>query len=126
MKAQISIEFFVLFLILLFIFTFFFSVSTLMKRHFDGFLAIERSEIISLRVARLANSVLIAGNGTNAKITIPKNYSISYRPRSIVVNDTSGVSESSSIFTNKTNISSVNKQTIVVSNLNGEVRIIGS
>ena len=122
----VSVEFFVLFMILISIFIFSIIVANGMQTTSSGMAARERASAAAGKIAAAANAVLLAGNGSNISVTIPTGYNISYSPRAVMAIDNESRGGSAALITDHVNISvSSGAQVIAVWNFNGEVRISG-
>ncbi len=125
-KGQVSVEFFILFVVLITIFILFIGLTNQFGFITKQIIAKEKSNYIALNIARIVNAVFISGNGTSAVLSIPQNYTINYQARSIIVEDNIGNIKSAPVLINNINLSiSSGAQELTIQNINGKVFIGG-
>lgn len=119
-----SVEFFVLFTLLLFIFAFFIGLIGTIADLFSSIKARERAGAVAFEVAQKINSVLISGDGSRTNAFVPVDLNISYQARAIEAKDWLNRSGFAAVLTDDVFLFA-NSGNLSISNVNGTVIIDG-
>jgi hypothetical protein len=121
-----SVEFFLLFSVVLVLFGFFFFVANEVQ-HFTTFVSASgRSALVAYSVAHSINTAFLGADGLSVYVDLPVGYNITVQPHAIMVLDGLDRSGSSSVLpTNITVSVPTNSSNITIRNLNGTILVTG-
>ncbi|MEM2175274.1 MAG: hypothetical protein QXI58_06610 [Candidatus Micrarchaeia archaeon] len=120
MKAQMSVEFLILFSLVLFSFLLLLGVSNFFGRTLDNKFRVERDKEIAKEIANSINRIFIGPNASSTTILLPQNYSFNYTGGAIIVTDEIGVVGSFFVFPKNITIVK-NYGNITIRNVNGGI-----
>jgi hypothetical protein len=121
-----SVEFFLLFSVVLVLFGLFFFVANEVQ-HFTTFVSASgRSALVAYSVAHSINTAFLGADGLSVSVDIPAGYNITVQPHSIVASDSLNRSGSSPVLpTNITLSVPTNASNLTIRNLNGTISVTG-
>ncbi len=119
-KGQSSIEFFILFSILLFSFIFLIAIVNFSNEILNRKFRMEKNREIAKELSMSINRIFISGNGSSTKLYLPSNYSFYYSAGAIHVVDAIGSVGSFVVYQKNITVLKNNSE-ISIRNLNGEI-----
>jgi hypothetical protein len=119
-KGQSSVEFFVLFSVVIFSFIFLMIIINFSNEILGKKFRVEKNKEIAKEISLSINRIFISGNSSSAKLFIPQNYSFYYSAGSIYVVDDIGNVGSFTVYPKNITILK-NTSEIHIKNLNGEI-----
>jgi hypothetical protein len=119
-KGQTSIEFFVLFSIVIFSFLFLVIMTNLSNEVLSKKFRTEKNKEIAKDISLRINRIFISGNGSSTKFFVPQGYSIYYSGWAIYVEDDIGNIGSYFVFPRNITILK-NTSEISIKNLGGDI-----
>ncbi|VVB73723.1 Uncharacterised protein [uncultured archaeon] len=125
-RGQMSVEFFLLFSVILLVFGLFFFFSNEVQRYTTYVSASGTSATVAYSVAHSINNVFLGAGGLSTSIDVPAGYSIAVQPHSIVVSDSENRSGSFPMLPAAADVSvPANSSIITITNLNGTISVTG-
>ena len=121
-----SVEFFLLFTIVLVLFGLFFLIDSEVQRFTTFVSASGRSAFVAYSIAHSINTAFLGADGLYVYVGIPVGYNITVQPHAIMVSDSQNRSGSSPVLpTNITVSVPTNASNLTIRNLNGTISVTG-
>ena len=125
-RGQLSIEFFLLFAVVLAVFGLFMLFTNEMQTLTSFITASDKASTVAFTIAHAINDAYLGYSGLNATVNIPAGYIITMQPYSIVATDSLNRSGSAPVLgANVTLNISINASQVTVLNLNNTITVTG-
>jgi hypothetical protein len=125
-RGQVSVEFFLLFAVVLVLFGLFFFFTNEVQ-HFTAFVSASgRSASVAYSVAHSINAAFLGADGLSVYVDIPVGYNITVQPHAIFATDSLNRSGSSPVLPINITLSvQTNASNLTIRNLNGTISVTG-
>jgi len=126
LRGQVSVEFFLLFAMILVVFILFLFFLNEMQLFTNYIMASSGSASVAFTIAHSINVVSLGAGGMSSVVDIPTGYTITMQPKAIVATDSQNRSGSAMLLPSNVTISiPTNSSQVTISNLNGTITVIG-